>query len=217
MESSKPSLEPEQPNRSDEEELPRGYREAGPTLYGTLYKVLHRTDPVIDALKQIHAAVERGQAPWSGTEEVRIRIATLTILEEMATAWGPNLQGEEDTEGIEASLKLLRIRLETALEAVEEVEADLASLDQELDPTSPGGAKAVTGERGPRPSRLTVSDLLEQRTPEWDGTPPFPGKNNQETRDWLHSELKPDFPPDQIDPRVRGPLSMIINNLIRLQ
>lgn len=68
MESSKPSLEPEQPNRSDEEELPRGYREAVPTLYGTLYKVLHRTDPVIDALKQIHAAVERGQAPWSGTE-----------------------------------------------------------------------------------------------------------------------------------------------------
>jgi len=164
------------------------------------------------------------EGPYSPVTEARKRLAAIDLLEETVEGWGMNLGSEEETRQVRQALTFLRRRMEGVKEAAVEVEAELGSVGVQLDPALAGGGKLHTGGRGAPPTLLSryVRDLLLQRYPDWDGVSPFPGRNTQELRDWLHKELggyswhRP-FDPEHISSGPREHLYRIVNNLQRLQ
>ena len=182
-----------------------------PALYlvlgATLFKVLPRTD---------------SDEEWNPVQEAENRLRALDLVEATVRGFGPNLGSDQEVEATAATLKLLRARFTDILDGAREAATILEGTGIRLDPAAPGGGTFHSGGRGHPPSLLSrfVRDLLRQRFAEWNGEPPFPGRNTQELREWLRGELGGEFsafPHEEIDPRPKGPLYRIVSNLQRLQ
>ena len=140
---------------------------------------------------------------------------------------------------VQASLQVLRAWLEGDMEWARELETVSEEVGVQLDPSARGGGKILAGRAGPPKSLLAeyVVHLLHRRFSKWDGVSEFKEGNTQKLREWLHDELSdPDalsenyswasrglrwgdalaarpFSPEEIDPKYRGPLWSIIDNL----
>ena len=221
------------------------------SVTAVLLPALDRNQTVEDALTRIalryreenpvEGADSHEPAAWSFSEEAKVRLQALLILEEtlagVERAGFDSLAEKGDTAQVRESLGLLRRMLEAALAQAESLEEALDGLAK-LDPDTPGGGTVHPKGRGRPPGLLTVyvKDLLLQRFPEWDGSPPFPESNTQELREWLRDELTAPthigggtegafealfpfgpFDPERVDPAPKGPLYRIVSNLQRLQ
>jgi len=214
----------------------------------TVYEVL----PPID---------DNPKEPWSPIREAERRLEAVRLLRETAFTLG--FTTGVDAEPLEDALAELGRVLGQVLKVAQKLEDATEASGVRLHPRQQGGGKVATGEKGRRRTVLSecVRLLLMLRYPEWDGVKPFPKKNSEELRGWVHSQLfwglfdgdraeqaqvhpvfaalmgPPFFPErrspigafgiavksnplvdeDEIDPRSRGPLWSIINNLQRLQ
>ena len=216
-------------------------------LVQPLLRRFERTGAVRDALNELKSLMEDAPGSWSATNEAKMRLAALPLLEayvaqRIGRSGALPLEEFQKSRNMETALGTLRTWLNEDLAAARDIEADLETSGVQLDPEARGGGRMRTGGRGAPADLLTeyVKHLLRERYPEWDSSSPFPGRNTQKLREWLYEKLTADpfdpvstpwtsglswaeatpsypFKPDEIDPANRGPLCTIISNLRRQQ
>ena len=214
-------------------------------LVQPLLRRFERTEGVQGALKRLKSLMEDSSESWSATNEAKIRLAALPLLEEyvsqrMGRSGAVPAEEFQKCTSVQVALGILWGWLNEDLAAAEGLEADLEKSGVQLDPDAQGGGRRRTGGRGAPPSLLSeyVKHLLQERHPDWDDSFPFPGQNSKELREWLNMKLRqppPEpfvwtsdaswadaldaypFSPRDINPTSRGPLWRIISNLQRLQ